>query len=110
MSHDNSSRPWLVTVYVNNSCYCGPTLVPSKVKSELPSKFGPVHVKKGLHQILQALLSVSKDQQVIFNLLESGTGRVVIQGAYEWFVIVVDLYVAISIALEALNNNNFNNL
>lgn len=69
----------IVTVYVNNSCYCGPTLVPSKVKSELPSKFGPVHVKKGLHQILQALLSVSKDQQVIFNLLESGTGRVVIQ-------------------------------
>ena len=81
----NSYWPQTVTVYVNNSCFCGPTLVPSKVKSELPSKFGPVHVKKGLHQILQALLSVSKDQQVIFNLLESGTGRVVIQGMFQQF-------------------------
>ncbi|ESN92480.1 hypothetical protein HELRODRAFT_115837 [Helobdella robusta] len=73
-------EPDTITVYVNPGCYCGPTLIPALIKSEMPSQFGPIPIRRGLQQILQCLMACSRDQQVIFNLLESGNGRVVIQG------------------------------
>lgn len=70
-----------VCVYVNHSCNCGPTLVPSRV-AKLPLQFGPSLIRRTLRQTLQSIVDSAADPNAVFGLLQEGSGRVVISGAY----------------------------
>jgi len=62
---------------VNHSCKCGPFLNPRRV-AQLPLQYGPGSMNRVLREAVQACIEVAYQEQVVYNLLRPGDGKVII--------------------------------
>lgn len=70
----------LITVYINNTCFGGPHLVPEMLQ-KLPKQFGPGTLNKTMQDVIQMLLNCSKDRRYTFGLLRPGNGSFIVTGS-----------------------------
>lgn len=71
----------LATVYIRQSCECGPHLDPIKMR-RLSSSFGPGPISRVLRDVVQGLVDAATQTKQTFSVLRTrqGDGDVVIRG------------------------------
>lgn len=70
---------FVVRVFVNSECDCGPYLNRSQM-SQIPSTFGSDTIKKVLRESVQHLVDASSNQKLVTDMLKQGDGKVIITG------------------------------
>lgn len=78
---------FVLAVYINIVCWCGPYLDPRKV-SNVSTQIGPASVVKVTRETIQALVDSALDQKQVFNIVNRGVitshnGKIIITGTLE---------------------------
>ena len=74
-------------VFVNHGCSAGPYLDSSKV-AELPVQFGPGSQNRVARESIQALVDSASDPHAVMQMLPKGTGKVIIKGMIEIYMLI----------------------